>query len=403
MIKSYCGFKGTKKNACVQIFRVNFLHNSKKCRIFADKIIIPMKKVSQYILIALATIAGACSSRVPVSNVPEEVLTYSGEYIPTEEILQARQEFREAGLGIFLHWGIYSVYGQGEWYMAERNVQREHYMRAADAFYPHGFDAEEWVKAFQASGAKYICFTTRHHDGFSMWGTHQSAYNIVDATPYGKDVLRELADACHRHGMGLHLYYSLVDWQRDDYPMGESCRHNGKDSVGGDYAHYHDFMRAQLTELLTEYGQVDAIWFDGVWDHEKDSVAFDWRLGELYDLIHRLQPACLVANNHHHLPLPGEDIQCFERDLPGENKGGYSAGQEVSQQLPLETCETMNWSWGYRVEDTGYKSVEQLRQLYEGARAKGANLLINIGPLPSGQLPTEAVERLRSGIRTEVK
>lgn len=319
-------------------------------------------------------------------------------YVPSEAILRAQEKFREEKLGIFLHWGIYSLYGQGEWYMAVKNVERNHYMRAADAFYPHKFCAEDWVKAFKKGGAKYVCFTTRHHDGFSMWGTKQSNYNVVDATPYGKDILRQLADACHKEGMGLHLYYSLVDWQRDDYPMGESCRGNGKDSTAGDYDHYFEFMKAQLTELLTEYGKVDAIWFDGVWDHDKDSVKFDWRLRELYNLIHRLQPGCLVANNHHKLPLPGEDIQCFERDLPGENKGGYSEGQEVSRQLPLETCETMNWTWGYCVEDIHYKSADQLRELYEGAQEKGANLLINIGPLPSGELPEEAVEILRQGI-----
>lgn len=313
-------------------------------------------------------------------------------YRPTRANLAAREAFREAGLGVFLHWGIYSVYAQGEWYMATDSVDREAYARAADAFYPHRFDADSWVRDFKAAGAKYICFTTRHHDGFSMWATKQSKYNIVDATPYGKDVLRQLADACHREGMSLHLYYSLVDWGRDDYPMGESCRKNGKDSTSvGDYEHYFQFMKAQLTELLTEYGSIGAIWFDGVWDQPKD---FDWRLRELYDLIHSLQPACLVANNHHHEAMLGEDIQCFERDLPGENKGGYSEGQEVSQTLPLETCETMNWSWGYKVEDKWYKSVDELRALLRGARAKGANLLINIGPEPSGILPMEAVKRL---------
>lgn len=320
-------------------------------------------------------------------------------YEPTEANLAAREHFRQEGLGIFLHWGIYSVYGQGEWYMATDNIRRDHYRRAADAFYPHLFDAEEWVKAFKEGGAEYVCFTTRHHDGFSMWATKQSDYNIADATPYRKDVLRELADACHKHDMGLHLYYSLVDWMRDDYPMGESCRHNGKDSTSGDYDHYFRFMKAQLTELLTEYGQVDAIWFDGIWDHDKDTLAFDWRMRELYDMIHRLQPACLVANNHHRLPMPGEDIQCFERDLPGENKGGYSEGQQVSDRLPLETCETMNWSWGYRVADTGYKTAEQLRELYRGAREKGANLLINIGPLPSGELPEEALQLLKCNLK----
>lgn len=327
-------------------------------------------------------------------------------WAPSRERTAARERFREHKLGIFLHWGIYSVYGLGEWHMAVDNVARSEYMQAAKRFNPTEFDARQWVEDIAASGARYICFTTRHHDGFSMWATKQSDYNIVDATPYGRDVLRELVDACHEQGLGVHLYYSLVDWQRDDYPMGSSCRKNGKDSTSaGDYAHYLAFMKAQLTELLTEYGQVDAIWFDGQWDQEDaylpDLVrtgrteVFDWKLEELYELIHRLQPACLVVNNHHHLPQVGEDVQVFERDLPGEDKGGYSHGQAVSARLPLETCETMNWSWGYRADDIWYKSTEQLRELLQKANAKGANLLLNIGPEPSGRLPEEAVKRLR--------
>lgn len=306
----------------------------------------------------------------------------------------SREEFREAKLGIFLHWGIYALYGQGEWVMAEQKLQRDEYAKAAGAFYPAGFDASEWVRQIKASGAKYICFTTRHHDGFSMWKTRQSDYNIVDATPFGRDVLRELADACHEQGIRLHLYYSLVDWGRDDYPMGESCRENGKDPQGGDYMHYLAFMKAQLTELLTEYGEIGAIWFDGEWDHAKDSVPFDWHYNELYDLIHRLQPGCLVGNNHHHLPQAGEDIEIFERDVPGENEGGYSEGQEISDALPLETCQTMNWSWGYKVSDVWYKSAEDLQALLRSANEKGANLLLNIGPRPDGKLPETAVERL---------
>ncbi len=316
-------------------------------------------------------------------------------YVPSAENLASRESFRQAGLGIFLHWGIYSMYGHGEWIMAVEKLNREEYAKAAGGFYPAGYNAEEWVRTFREAGANYICFTTRHHDGFSMFGTKQTSYNIVDATPFKRDVLKELADACHHQGMRLHLYYSLVDWGRDDYPMGESCRANGKDSVGGAYDHYLAFMKAQLTELLTNYGEIGAVWFDGEWDHAKDSVPFDWHYDELYTLIHTLQPSCLVGNNHHHLPITGEDIEIFERDVPGQNEGGYSEGQEVSATLPLETCQTMNWTWGYSVADTWYKSADELRSLLKSANDKGANLLLNIGPRPDGKLPETAVQRLK--------
>ena len=136
-------------------------------------------------------------------------------YEPPKENLQARKEFSDSRFGIFLHWGIYSTFAQGEWYMQNVPLNRDEYAKAADAFYPHRFDAEKWVSAIKAAGAKYICFTTRHHDGFSLWDTRQSDYNIMH-TPYGKDVVRQLADACHRQGIKLHLYYSHIDWTRDD-------------------------------------------------------------------------------------------------------------------------------------------------------------------------------------------
>ena len=313
-------------------------------------------------------------------------------YEPTKENLQARKEFSDSRFGIFLHWGIYSTFAQGEWYMQNVPLNRDEYAKAADAFYPHRFDAEKWVSAIKAAGAKYICFTTRHHDGFSMWDTRQSDYNIMH-TPYGKDVVRQLADACHRQGIKLHLYYSHIDWTRDDYPTGRTGRGTGKDPKKENWAGYYRFMNAQLTELLTNYGEIGAIWFDGHWDHDKDSVPFDWQLPEQYELIHRLQPACLVGNNHHITPYPGEDIQIFERDVPGENKAGLS-GQAIGR-LPLETCQTMNGMWGYKVADQNYKSTTELIRLLVRTAAKGANLLLNVGPQPNGELPATALERMK--------
>ena len=153
-------------------------------------------------------------------------------------------------------------------------------------------------------------------------------------------------------------------------------------------------MKQQLTEILTNYGPVRCIWFDGHWD-QKNRKNFDWHLDEQYALIHKLQPACMVANNHHYAPKPGEDIQLFEQDLPGENTAGYSGTSKIGQ-LPLETCLTMNKTWGYDITDKKYKSNSYLIQKLVQAAGKNANLLLNIGPRPDGQLPVEAVERLKA-------
>ena len=314
-------------------------------------------------------------------------------YQPTPENLQARQEFSDSKFGIFLHWGIYSMFGQGEWYMETSGVDCHEYAKAASGFYPSRFNAKEWVAAIKASGAKYICITTRHHDGFSMFDTRYSDYDIIDATPFKRDIIKELAEECQKQGIKLHLYYSHLDWTREDYyPYGYTGHNTGR-TKHGDWNTYYQFMNNQLTELLTNYGPVGAIWFDGVWDHWEVDKNFDWRLGEQYALIHKLQPACLIGNNHHKAPYPGEDFQMFERDLPGENKAGFS-GQSVVGNLPLETCETMNGMWGYKIKDQNYKSVTDLVRLLVRAAGKGANLLMNIGPQPDGELPAVALERL---------
>ncbi len=336
--------------------------------------------------IMAAAIAATLTAGIPASaSTPDS-------YVPSPEIVTAQQEFADNGFGIFLHWGIYSLFGQGEWYL-NYGASAEEYAKSAKAFYPADFNAAEWVKAFKDAGAKYITFTTRHHDGFSMFATRQSDYNIVDATPFKRDILKELADECEKQGLKLHLYYSHIDWTRPDYPSGRTGLKTGRDTTLRDWPSYYKFMNNQLTELLTNYGKIGAIWFDGKWDHDQDSTSFDWQLPEQYALIHRLQPGTLIANNHHETPYPGEDFQIFERDLPGQNEHGLS-GQDVSQ-LPLETCATMNGMWGYKIMDQNYKSVPELIELLVNARGKGANLLLNIGPQPTGALPAAALDRLK--------
>ena len=305
--------------------------------------------------------------------------------------MKARKDFADAKFGIFLHWGLYSMFGQGEWYMTNENINCHEYAKVAQAFYPHNFNAHQWITAIKKSGARYITFTTRHHEGFSMWDTKQSDYNIMH-TPYGKDIVKQLVDECHRQQIGIHLYYSHLDWTRDDYPIGRTGRGTGRAAGKANWPTYYDFMNKQLTELLSNYGKINAIWFDGWWDHDQDSIPFNWELPEQYALIHRLQPACLIGNNHHQHPFEGEDIQIFERDVPGENKAGLS-GQDISR-LPLETCQTMNGMWGYKVKDQNYKTARELIQLLVRTSGKGANLLLNIGPQPDGSLPAVALNRL---------
>ena len=195
---------------------------------------------------------------------------HSQAYQPTGENLKSRQEFRDNKFGIFLHWGLYSMLATGEWTMTNKDLNYREYAKLAGGFYPSKFDAAKWVAAIKASGAKYICFTTRHHEGFSMFHTRYSDYNIIDATPFKRDILKELADECHKQGIRLHLYYSHIDWFREDAPWGRTGRGTGRPNPKGDWNSYYKFMNNQLTELLTNYGEIGAIWFDGWWDQDQN-------------------------------------------------------------------------------------------------------------------------------------
>lgn len=289
--------------------------------------------------------------------------------------------------------------GAGEWVMNNRNIKVGDYRLLQNVFYPHHFDAKKWVSLAKAAGMKYITFITRHHDGFSNWDTKALDWKITN-TPYKKDVLKALAEECRKQDIKLALYYSLLDWYRDDYPHETGRTGKGTGRTGkGDYSSYLQFMKAQLTELLTGYGPIAAIWFDGHWDQTAPEGAhdlnsrIDWKYDELYGLIHRLQPQCLVGNNHHQTPFPGEDFQMFERDLPGENKSGLSY-QKAAEDLPLETCETLNGSWGFNITDRKFKSVKEVVHYLVNAAGRNANFLLNIGPLPDGNIQTEFVDTL---------
>lgn len=320
------------------------------------------------------------------------------QYTPTPENLAERDWFSNAKFGLFIHWGPFSIPGDGEWVMQNRNITVKNYTRLMDFFNPIKFDAAQWVSMAKNAGMKYITLITRHHDGFSMWDTKYSDFNIMN-TPYHQDIVKMIANECHKQGIKLFVYYSLLDWRRDDYSYwtGRTGQGTGR-AVHGDWNNYIQFMKNQLTELLTNYGEIAGVWFDGYWDQIAPEGAadrtpkIDWHLNEIYALIHKLQPQCLIGNNHHLSPLPGEDFQMFEQDLPGENKNGLSF--QKPSELPLESCVTMNNSWGFNITDTSYKTPKQLIDLLVKASGYGANLLLNIGPMPNGVVQPEFQERL---------
>ncbi len=316
-------------------------------------------------------------------------------YVPTDNNLEAREWFQDAKFGLFVHWGVYSVMAGGgdlgiaEWIMHRKEIPVSQYEMLPSFFNPTQFDPAEWVSMVKDAGMKYITITSKHHDGFAMYDSDISDYNVVDATPYGKDILGALKEECDKQGIKLFFYYSQLDWHHTDYyPRGRTGNATGR-VESGDWDAYIDYMNTQLSELLTKYGDIGGIWFDGMWDRPDAP----WRLEETYALIHELQDQALVGSNHHKMPFEGEDFQMFERDLPGANTMGFN--EAGIGALPLEMCETMNGSWGYNIKDREFKSTKRLLHTLIKAAGMNTNFLMNTGPMPNGKIQPANVQTMK--------
>lgn len=303
------------------------------------------------------------------------------------------KEWQADKFGLFLHWGLYSQaaglwkgkpYKGNEHFMIYEKASLKEYGALANDFNPTKFSAEDWVIYAKNSGMKYIVITTKHHDGFAMWNSSANDYNIVKRTPFKRDPLKELADACKKHGMKLGFYYSLGrDWEDPDVPTNwptKGGRSNLVDYPNEDIKVLSKYIerkvKPQLKELLTKYGSVEVIWFDTPELLTKEMSA------DVLNLIKTLQPNCIVNSR------------------VGNGLGDYKVSeQEITAKTiltPWEACITMSKGWGYNRFDTAWKSPELLvRQLVEIV-SKGGNLLLNVGPKGTGEFPPEAVERLKA-------
>jgi len=313
--------------------------------------------------------------------------------------------WKEARFGMFIHWGLYAIpageyKGEktdriGEWIMNSLQIPVKEYEQLAGKFNPVKFDAEEWVSIAKDAGMKYIVITSKHHDGFCLWDSDVTEYDIIDATPYGRDILKELSEACQNAGIRLCFYYSIMDWHHPHaQAIWEPNYNKGREDTvrNPEFPNYFEnYLKPQVKELVTKYGDIGVMWFDGEW-----IPAYTSEMGkELYDYIMDLDSDMIINNR----------VDKGRQGMAGFNKAGNFAGdfgtpeQEVPDMglegVDWESCMTMNDTWGYKHFDDNWKSTETLLEHLIDIVSKGGNFLLNVGPTAEGLIPEPSVERLR--------
>lgn len=294
--------------------------------------------------------------------------------------------WQEARFGLFIHWGPVSLKGTEIGWSRGAQVPADEYDRLYQQFNPTNFNADAWVRVAKEAGMKYLVITSRHHDGFSLWDTRQTDYNIM-RSPFQRDVLRELSQACRRHGIKFCTYYSLCDWWHPDYPLGSPGGRTEKPNPNMD--RYVDFMKKQLAELIVNYGPLGILWFDGEW--EKPWTAE--RGEDMYRYLRAMQPSLIVNNRvaKGRAGLAGvspKDVFAGDYDTPEQTIGKYQ------DQRPWETCMTICQQWAWKPNDN-MKSLKQCLQTLVLCAGGDGNLLFNVGPMPDGRIEPRQVERLR--------
>ena len=297
--------------------------------------------------------------------------------------------FRQDKFGLFIHWGIYSVPAgewkdgkdHAEWIMLTGKIPSAEYEKFATQFNPVKFDAKEWVQLAKDAGMKYVVITSKHHDGFCMYDSKLTDYDILQATPFGRDPMKELASACNEAGLKFCFYYSVADWHHPEFPAKYSQRGwHGNPDPNADLEKYVAYMKGQVRELLSSYGPIGILWFDGGGSFRGQPMAELVHAREIVDMIHQLQPTCLVNNR---LGLPA-DYGTPEQRIPGE-----------APKNLFEVCMTLNNHWGYNKYDDHWKSPETVIRNLADIVGKGGNYLLNVGPTAEGTIPEGSVRTLR--------
>ncbi len=305
--------------------------------------------------------------------------------------------WREARFGMFLHWGLYAIpagrWGEqtdhAEWIRETAHIPTEEYDRFVPQFNPVDFDARAWVALAKRAGMQYVVITSKHHDGFCLFDSAETDYDVM-STPFHRDIMKELSDACHEAGLRMCWYHSIMDWHHPDYLPRRSWE--DRPAAGADMNRYVDHLHAQVRELLSHYGPIGVMWFDGEWEN-----TWNHEYGQaLYDLCRSIQPDVIVNNR----------VDVGRGGMAGMTSDSRFAGDfgTPEQEIPAtglsgvdwETCMTMNDHWGYNSSDRNWKTTTDLVRKLVDIASKGGNFLLNVGPTSAGRFPTEAIERLEA-------
>ena len=306
------------------------------------------------------------------------------------------QWWREARFGLFIHWGLYAVPAgewdgkteYGEWIRTSARIPLSTYDRFVGQFNPTSFDASAWVRMAKDAGMKYIVITSKHHDGFCLFDSKETDFDVM-STPFRRDIMKELSEACRKEGLTMCWYHSIMDWHHPDYLPRREWEKD-RPTQGADFDRYVGYMKRQLRELLTNYGEIGVLWFDGEWESTWNTA----RGKDLYEYVRGLQPQIIVNNR----------VGAARSGMEGLTKEGEFGGDfgTPEQQIPAtglpgvdwETCMTMNDHWGYNRADQNWKSSKELVRMLADIASKGGNFLLNVGPTAEGLFPQASVERL---------
>ena len=320
--------------------------------------------------------------------------------LPKETEAQKVQRMKwwtDARFGMFIHWGLYALPARHEWVKNHERLTNEAYQKYFDAFNPDMFDPHEWAKMAKAAGMKYVVLTAKHHEGFCLWDSKFTDYKATN-TPYGKDLIRQYVDAFRAEGLKVGFYYSLIDWHHPDYTIDRvhPMRQNSDSAYarlnkGRDMNKYREYIKNQVRELLTNYGEISIIWFDFSFPGKNGKDHKDWDSEGLLKLARSLQPGIIVDDRL--------DLDNVEGgwDFVSPEQVKVARWPEINgKKVPWETCQTFSGSWGYYRDETSWKSPAQLIELLIESVSKGGNLLLNVGPTARGVFDYRAQDRLKA-------
>ena len=325
---------------------------------------------------------------------------FSAAQLPKEtEVQKARrlQWWTEARFGMFIHWGLYALPARHEWVKNRERITDADYQKYFEMFNPDLYNPKEWARMAKEAGMKYVVLTAKHHEGFCLFDSKFTDYKATN-TPVGKDLIKEYVEAFRAEGLKVGFYYSLIDWHHPDYtidrvhPQGQAPNTDfQKLNAGRDMSKYREYMKNQVRELLTNYGEISIIWFDYSFPGVNGKGRDDWDSQNLLKLARSLQPGIIVDDR-----LDLKDVEGgWDFTTPEQVK--VAKWPEMNgKKIPWETCQTFSGSWGYFRDETSWKSTAQLLELLSESVSKGGNLLLNVGPTARGTFDFRAQDRLKS-------